>query len=151
MHACASAAKLRGGGPILTRGSKAIAWVGIPPPRTVLGSLPRWRERAAKRNLLVDARRSSGHRAQGDPLRGLAGGHQTPQRDQQLSREGDDHGFARAAAGVRRARPVPLRQRALLLEQEKAPGGWSMPRGTRALPTLAKPLSRRLAPLSSGD
>src|SRR3954469_10066055 len=30
----------RGGGPILTRGSKAIAWVGIPPPRTVLGSLP---------------------------------------------------------------------------------------------------------------
>src|SRR3954469_9719593 len=112
MHACASAAKLRGGGPILTRGSKAIAGVGIPPPRTVRGSLPRWRERAAKRELLVDARRSSGHRAQGDPLRGLAGGHQTPQRDQ---------GLARAAAGVRRARPIPLRQRALLLEQEKAP------------------------------
>src|SRR3954463_13290700 len=109
------------GGPILTRGSKAIAWVGIPPPRTVLGSLPRWRERAAKRKLLVDARRSSGHWAQGDPLRGLAGGHQTPQRDQQLSREGDDHGFARAAAGVCRAGPIPLRQRALLLEQEKAP------------------------------
>src|SRR5215212_6276272 len=78
-------------------------------------------ERAPKRNLLVDARRGSGHRAQGDALRGLAGGHQTPQRDQELSREGDDHGFARAAAGVRRARPVPLRQRALLLEQEKAP------------------------------
>src|SRR5215212_5512991 len=26
--------------PRLTRGSKAIVWVGIPPPRTVLGSLP---------------------------------------------------------------------------------------------------------------
>src|SRR3954451_6252029 len=36
MHACASAAKLRGGGPILIRGSKAIVWVGIPPPWTVL-------------------------------------------------------------------------------------------------------------------
>src|SRR5205085_9195535 len=83
MHACASAAKLRGGGPILTRGSKAIAWVGIPPPRTVLGSLPRW-ERAPKRKLLVDARRSSGHRAQGDLRRGLSGGHQTPQRDDVL-------------------------------------------------------------------
>src|SRR3954471_18563948 len=119
MHACASAAKLRGGGPILTRGSKAIVWVGIPPPRTVLGSLPRWRERAAKRKLLVDARRSSGHRAQGDPLRGLAGGHQTPQRDQQLSCEGDDQGFARAAAGVGRRAPEQLGSALLFLEQKK--------------------------------
>ena len=40
MQACASAAKLLGGGPILNRGSAAMFGVGTPPPRTVLGSLP---------------------------------------------------------------------------------------------------------------
>src|SRR5919202_4008826 len=42
MQPCASAAKLRGGGPSLTRGVEAVVLVGRPPPRTVIGS-PRYR------------------------------------------------------------------------------------------------------------
>jgi hypothetical protein len=37
MQSCASAAKLRGGGPILFLGMKAMAQTGTPPPRTVIG------------------------------------------------------------------------------------------------------------------
>ena len=37
MQSCASAAKLRGGGPILPRGMKAMWAPGWPPPRTVIG------------------------------------------------------------------------------------------------------------------
>jgi hypothetical protein len=36
MQLCASAAKLRSGGPILNRGSKAMFGVGSPPPRIVI-------------------------------------------------------------------------------------------------------------------
>src|SRR5262245_18175927 len=39
MQSCASAAKLRGGGPILGRGSKTKSQVGLPPPRSVSCSL----------------------------------------------------------------------------------------------------------------
>src|SRR5262249_61054683 len=39
MQSCASAAKLRGGGPILRRGSKTKSQVGLPPPRSVSCSL----------------------------------------------------------------------------------------------------------------
>jgi putative transposase len=38
MQPCASAAKLRGGGPSLTHGIEAIILVGRPPPRTLIGS-----------------------------------------------------------------------------------------------------------------
>ncbi len=41
MHSCASAAKLRGGGPILFPGMKAKGAIGTPPPRTVIGTLSR--------------------------------------------------------------------------------------------------------------
>ena len=37
MQYCASAAKLRGGGPILHNGVKAVVSPGTPPPRTVIG------------------------------------------------------------------------------------------------------------------
>ena len=37
MQSCASAAKLRSGGPILPFGIKAKGRLGIPPPRTVIG------------------------------------------------------------------------------------------------------------------
>src|SRR3954454_20445931 len=126
MHACASAAKLRGGGPILTRGSKAIAWVGIPPPRTVLGSLPRWRERAAKRKLLEEKT----PRRRSEELRS-PGARRSPARPRRWS----PNATARSAAFARGRRswfcacrrghppcaPGTLRQRAVLLEQEKAP------------------------------
>ena len=38
MQSCASAAKLRSGGPILPIGMKAKGHVGIPPPRTIIGA-----------------------------------------------------------------------------------------------------------------
>ena len=38
MQSCASAAKLRSGGPILSVGMKAKGLIGIPPPRTVIGA-----------------------------------------------------------------------------------------------------------------
>jgi hypothetical protein len=38
MHACASAAKLRGGRPILNAGIAAMAEYGSPPPRTVIAT-----------------------------------------------------------------------------------------------------------------
>ena len=38
MQSCASAAKLRSGGPILPVGVKAKGLVGAPPPRTVIGA-----------------------------------------------------------------------------------------------------------------
>jgi len=59
--------------------------------------------------------------AQDDALRRLAGRHEAPQGDQELSRKRHDHSLARAATGVRGARPIPLRQGAVLLEQQKAP------------------------------
>ncbi len=48
MHACASAAKLRGGGPILKAGIAAMGESGTPPPRTVIAnpSRPSGRERS---------------------------------------------------------------------------------------------------------
>ena len=48
MQSCASAAKLRGGGPILNRGSKTIVHIGLPPPRSVNCSLASRRDRAAE-------------------------------------------------------------------------------------------------------
>lgn len=39
MHACASAAKLRGGGPILNDGIEAVDKGGAPPPRTVVATV----------------------------------------------------------------------------------------------------------------
>src|SRR5262247_4617604 len=39
MQSCASAAKLRGGGPILNHGSKTMCNVGLPPPRFIYPQL----------------------------------------------------------------------------------------------------------------
>lgn len=36
MQSFASAAKLRGGGPILNRGSMTMSTIGLPPPRIVI-------------------------------------------------------------------------------------------------------------------
>ena len=48
MQSCASAAKLRSGGPILPVGMKAKGPVGIPPPRTVIGVPSQAYERGPK-------------------------------------------------------------------------------------------------------
>ena len=48
MQSCASAAKLRGGGPILNRGSKAMSNIGLPPPRLVICGLVSTRGQTAE-------------------------------------------------------------------------------------------------------
>ena len=117
MQPCASAAKLRGGGPILHRGSRAMLPLGSPPPRIVIGGPPWTVRRAAEASLVPGPPgHRSRRRAQDDAFRRLAGRHQPPQRDEQLARQRHDQGLARAAAGVRGPRPVPARQRAVLLE-----------------------------------
>src|SRR5215210_5678693 len=78
-------------------------------------------------------------RSQDDASWHLARGHHSPQRDQQLSRQRHDQGLARAAAGVSRARPVPLRQRTLLLEQGKAPGQLDHPAADAGVARLGEP------------
>src|SRR3954465_10106659 len=65
-------------------------------------------------------RRSRGG-AQDAARRRLAGRHKAPQGNQELPREGHDQGLARTTTGVRGAGPIPLRQSAVLLEEQKAP------------------------------
>src|SRR5215213_10666627 len=119
MQPCASAAKLRGGGPIPHRGSAAMLALGSPPPRTVIGRPPRGRDGAPNLLTLESVRSSPSRRAQGEALRHLARGRQLPQPDEQLPRQCHDQGLARAAAGIRGPRPVPPCERTVLLVQQE--------------------------------
>src|SRR6476659_837916 len=47
-------------------------------------------------------------RAKPQTCRRLAGGHEPPQRDEELASQRDDHRLAFAAAGIRRSPPKPL-------------------------------------------
>src|ERR1700684_2268601 len=49
----ASAARLRGGGPILTNGSMTVFWLGSPPPRIVIGQPGKEGFRLACRNSVL--------------------------------------------------------------------------------------------------
>src|SRR3954463_8596312 len=77
--------------------------------------------------------------SQDDASRHLARGHHSPQCDQQLSREGHDQGLARATTGVGRPRPVPLRQRTLLLMKQEAPGQLDHPAPHAGVARLGEP------------
>src|SRR4051812_38654320 len=121
---CASAARLRGSGPILTTALPARQCVGLPPPRIVISVPPRQRSRMPK---LYSCRQSSPGRSRCDrphahavwdyPCR-----HHSPHRDEQLAREGDNHGGLARALSALGPGAIPLRQRAVLLEQKKPPG-----------------------------
>ena len=121
MQSCASAAKLRGGGPILNRGSMTMCEVGFPPPRIVICSSASIRSRAAECSVGILCKSLSGRRTKAQSSWRLAGGDEAPERNEQLARQRHNHGLARADASIRRARPIPLGQRALLLMQQKAP------------------------------
>src|SRR3712207_7995575 len=84
MQPCASAAKLRGGGPILHRGSTAMLALGSPPPRTVIGLAPRGRDGAPNPLARELVQPSPSGRAQDEALRHLTGGHQLPEPDKKL-------------------------------------------------------------------
>ena len=61
----------------------------------------------------------SGGLPEHDALRNFADRDQPPERDQQFPGEGHDQGRLAGAFGTFGSRPVPLRQRAVLLEPEK--------------------------------
>src|SRR5262249_19821677 len=118
MQPCASAAKLRGGGPILPCGMKAIE------PRRDPATSNRHRqpsqadfaETVGVFNALLLLRW-----AQNYAIRHYALSHKPPQGNQQLARQGHDHELA-SPAGVLGAGSKPLRQTAVFLEHEKSPG-----------------------------
>ena len=117
MQSCASAAKLRSGGPILPIGMKAKANVGIPPPRTVIGARYKRTDRAETVGI---PSASSVH---------CTGRKTTPSgiAPCRTSRHRAIKSL-RAKATImglrvpRASRSKPLRQGAVFLEHEKSPG-----------------------------
>ena len=113
MQSCASAAKLRSGGPILPFGMKAKGPLGIPPPRTVIGVPSQAYGQGRNCRGAFSVLRSL-CRTQNDAVRDNALPHEPPQGDQQLARQGHDHGLS-STASVLGAGSKPLRQGAVLL------------------------------------
>ena len=81
MQSCASAAKLRSGGPILPFGMKAKGRLGIPPPRTVIG-VPSPADGPGRNCWVSFSVLRSLCRPQNDAVRHHALPHETPQGDQ---------------------------------------------------------------------
>src|SRR6185369_13278740 len=92
MQSCASAAKLRGGGPILHNGMKAMVFAG--PRHLEPSSAPhRGADRAVR--LLADGHsiaRVDHAGRMATPYHALP--HQPPQRDQEFAGQSDNHGLA---------------------------------------------------------
>ena len=107
MQSCASAAKLRSGGPILPIGMKAKGLVGIPPPRTVIDAPSQAHGQGRNCRGAFSVLRSS-CRTQKDAVRYNALPHESPQGDQKLARQGHDHGLARTES-VLGTNSIPLR------------------------------------------
>ena len=119
MQSCASAAKLRSGGPILPVGTKAKGHAGIPPPRTVIGAS----SQADGRDRNCGGAFSVLHslcRTQNNAVWYNALPHKPPQGDQQLARQGHDHRLS-STASVLGASSKPPRQGAVLLVQKEPP------------------------------
>ena len=117
MQSCASAAKLRSGGPILPVGTRAKGHAGIPPHRTVIGAS----SQADGRDRNCGGAFSVLHslcRTQNNAVWYNALPHKPPQGDQKLSRQGHDHGFS-STASVLGAGSKPPRQGAVLLVQKE--------------------------------
>ena len=119
----ASAARLRGGGPILTNGIEDHV------PARVTATSDRHRPAGAKARRapkLVCLRSSLTWPVrplpQHDAVRDFAGGDHAPERDEQLAGERDDHRRLARALGALGPGPEPLRQRAVLLKHEEPPG-----------------------------
>src|SRR3974390_1632322 len=121
MQCCASAAKLRGGGPILRNGLLSHGPHGTPPPRNVIGDPSQALRTGPKLSKdLGAAPPVSVCWTQDDALGHHAIANLVPERDEQLARQGHDHLLARGA-GVLGASFKPLCQGAVLLIHEKAP------------------------------
>jgi hypothetical protein len=139
MQSCASAARLRGGKPNLALGVKAAILSGLPPPRTVTGSPSRF---ATVPNLSCSSYAAAAS-TDGRRMRPAGTSPVVANRHKAMSSF-----LARATIRVLRApgRVSVVRARyhcasALASwNRRKRQVNWIMPRRTRALPTLAKPL-----------
>jgi len=149
MQSCASAAKLRGGGPNLRYGLEARSDNGSPPPRIVLGD---WD---------VFYRQNANLRCPISSFVCYAGRSATPTGTSPVvTKRQSEMSSLRANATtivlrVPRAFSVRARYhcaRALSFwNMRKRHASWIMPRRTRAFPVRASPFCRRLLPLSSGE
>src|SRR5260370_18447524 len=120
MQSYASAAKLRGGGPILHSGlGKPWFAVGSQPPRIHRQTPGRGCQNTCSYWPSLPCRRS--RRWTDDALRNLAAGDEAPEGDQQFARQRHDHRLARSAASISRSCRKPLGQATVLLEPEKTP------------------------------
>src|SRR6516162_4403034 len=122
MQSYASAAKLRGGGPILNRGAQAMSNIGLPPPRSSSAVSDGYAGGLQKPLPSLRAGRSSRSCAKGKAFRYLASGRQSPQHDQELAGERHNHGLARHAARICSSCTIPLGQNAVRLVHQEAPG-----------------------------
>jgi hypothetical protein len=95
MQSCASAAKLRGGGPILNRGAKAIVQRRVA-ATSVRHLQPSFNATPGCSNSMARLRR----RAKLQTRRRLARGREPPQHDEQLASERNDHRLACATAAI---------------------------------------------------
>src|ERR1700758_390690 len=112
--------KAPGGGPILSVGIECHVSNRFPPPRIVDRQSPLWMPAASvEQGKEMISRGSLACRTQGDAVQWLANGDKSPECDEQLARQRDDHCFARGATAIGRAGLVPLGQCAVLLKPQK--------------------------------
>src|SRR5205809_725539 len=118
MQACASAAKLRGGGLILHHGIETMVYFGSPPPRIVIGGPFAARQTGAETaDSCYSSDLAARCRTQDDALRYRSGRDEAPERDEQLAGQRYDHGLAPLACLG--GRPIPLHQGAVLLVDQE--------------------------------
>jgi hypothetical protein len=114
MQSCASAAKLRSGGPILPFGIESQGNTSGPRHLEPSSAVRHKRTDFAEIvGCFSDLHSLCG--TQNDTIWHNALPHEPPQGDQKLARQGHDHGLA-SATGVLSAGSKPLRQGAVLLE-----------------------------------
>src|SRR5258708_7755853 len=101
MQSCASAAKLRAAGPFSPSASVCHVCCRFPPPRIVNSAVrpePSASAEIGKKILFPEA--FSACRMQNDALQCLASRDKTPEGDQELACQRDDHRLARAQTAI---------------------------------------------------
>src|ERR1700760_3527832 len=149
----ASAARLRGSGPILTNGSMTVFRLGSPPPRIVIGRPGKGGYPGVPKFYVLGLVIVGSDQAVGRSTTPCGTSPVVTMRQRAMS-------SLRASATIIFVLRAPLAPsvrdrnhcaRALSFWNSKnRQASWIMPRRTRALPALARPFSRRLDPLSSG-
>ncbi len=122
MQSCASAAKLRGGGPILNRGSNDHVHYRVATTSDRYLLLAIIRSSCRKSWLKLLCLRTLHRRAYRDSSRCDASCRHPPKDDEELAGQRHNHCLAQAAAGLGGSLAIPSGQRAVLLMQQVSPG-----------------------------